>query len=90
MMIPTCFGQASPVWRVTLLQTRLQNWAFGCLVSFDPMFIDLRVAFAALVTRSFVLAANALVRHVMSRAWRGARLAQDITAAATMVAAAGQ
>jgi hypothetical protein len=31
-----------------------------------------------------------VVRHVMGRAWQGARFAQDITAAATMVAAAGR
>jgi hypothetical protein len=43
-----------------------------------------------MVTRSLIQAADALVRHVMGRAWRGARFAEDITAAATMVAAAGR
>ena len=95
MPIPTCFGQAGPVLRAQpsqapSLQTRLQSWAFGWLVSFDPMVVHLRLAVAALVTRSLVEAADALVRHVMSRAWRGARFAQTITAAATMVAAAGR
>jgi hypothetical protein len=52
------------------------------------MVVDLRLALATVVARSLVQAANALVRHLMGRAWRGARFAEDITAAATMVAAA--
>jgi hypothetical protein len=63
-------------------------WAFSRLVSLDLMVVDLRLALATVVARSLVQAANALVRHVMARAWRGARFAEDITAAATMVAAA--
>jgi hypothetical protein len=55
---------------------------------FDFTAVDLRVALATMLTRSLIQAADALVRHVMGRAWRGARLAEDITAAATMVAAA--
>ena len=94
MFNPNCLGQASPILSAPSLQTRLQNWAFGRLasfdrMSFDPMVVDLRIALAALVTRSLVEAADAVVRHVMSRAWRGARFAKTITAAATMVAAAG-
>jgi hypothetical protein len=101
MPIPTCFGQAGPVLRAQSplhtapvqtpsLQVRLQGWAFGRLVAFDPMVVDLRLALAALVTRSLIEVADALVRHVMSRAWRGARFGKTITAAATMVAAAGR
>ena len=90
MFNPNCLGQASPVLRAPSLQTRLQGWAFGRLVSFDLMVVDLRIALAALVTRSLVEAADAVARHVMSRAWRGARFAKTITAAATMVAAAGR
>lgn len=70
---------------------RAQAWsasAFGRLVSLDLMAVDLRFALASVVARPLIQAADALVRHVMGRAWRGARFAEDITAAATMVAAA--
>ncbi|KYG25359.1 hypothetical protein SE92_27665 [Bradyrhizobium sp. AT1] len=84
MIIPTHFGPAIPMLRA-------QAWpvsVFGRLVSLDLMAVDLRFALASVVTRSLTQAADALVRHVMGRAWRGARFAEDITAAATMVAAA--
>lgn len=84
MIIPTHFGPAIPMLRA-------QAWsasAFGRLVSLDLMAVDLRFALASVVTRSLIGAADALARHVMSRARRGARFAEDITAAATMVAAA--
>ena len=87
-MLPTTFSPVSPLWRVHAL---LQTWAFSRLGAFDLMFVvDLRLAIAALIARSLLQAADAVVRHVMGRAWRGARFAQDITAAATMVAAAGR
>ncbi|WP_128928056.1 hypothetical protein [Bradyrhizobium guangxiense] len=85
MIIPTHFGPAVPMLRA-------QAWSasvFGRLVSLDLMAVDLRFALASLAERSLTQAANALVRHIMGRAWRGARFAEDITAAATMVAAAG-
>ena len=85
MIIPTHFGPAGPLWRPQLWHA----WAFGRLVSIDLIVVDLRLALASVVVRSLVQAADALVRHVMGRAWRGARFAEDITAAATMVAAAG-
>ncbi|QDP22372.1 hypothetical protein [Bradyrhizobium cosmicum] len=84
MIIPTHFGSAAPLWRAQLWPAR----ALGRLVSLDLMAADLRFAVASVVARSLVQAADALVRHVMGRAWRGARFAEDITAAATMVAAA--
>ena len=84
MIIPTHFGLAAPLWRAQLWHAR----AFGRLVSLDLMVVDLRLALATMVARFLVQAADALVRHVMGRAWRGARVAEDITAAATMVAAA--
>ncbi|UPK36480.1 hypothetical protein IVB18_03610 [Bradyrhizobium sp. 186] len=91
MIIPTHFGPAGPLWRV---QASLHAWAFNRLVSPDLMAVDLRFALMSVVTRSLVQAGDAMVRHVvrhvMSRAWRGARFAEDITAAATMVAAAGR
>jgi len=85
MITPTHFGTAGPLCRA---QALVQSWALERLVSFDLISVDLRVAFAALVTRSLVQASDAVVRHVMGRAWKGARFAEDITAAATMVAAA--
>ncbi|MBK3660941.1 hypothetical protein JJE66_06715 [Bradyrhizobium diazoefficiens] len=93
MIIPTHFGPAGPLWRAqTSLHTLLYARAFNRLVSFDLTVVDLRIALATMVTRSLVQAADALVRHVvrsfMGRAWRGARFAQHITAAATMLAAA--
>ena len=84
MIIPTHFGPAAPLWRAQMRQA----WALNRLASLDLMAVDLRLALASAVTRSLVQAADALVRHAMGRAWRGARFAEDITAAATMVAAA--
>ncbi|WP_027549570.1 hypothetical protein [Bradyrhizobium sp. Cp5.3] len=91
MIIPTQFGTAVPLWRVQAsLHALLHTWAFGRLASLDLMFVDFRLALASLVTRSLVQVADTLVRHLMGQAWRGARFAKDITAAATMVAAAGR
>ena len=87
MMLPTTFSQAGPLWRVPAL---LQTWTFSRLGAFDLMFVDLRLALLTFVARSLLQAANAVASHVMGRAWQGARFAQDITAAATMVAAAGR
>ena len=89
MIIPTHFGPAVPLWRAQMWQAR--NWqalVLSRLASLDLMAVDLRFALASVVARSLTQAADALVRHVMGRAWRGARFAEDITAAATMVAAA--
>ncbi|SPP98860.1 MULTISPECIES: hypothetical protein [Bradyrhizobium] len=89
MIIPTHFGPAGPLWRSQPFQVQAwQAWAFSRLVSLDFTIVDLRLALGTAVTRSLVHAADALVRHFMGLAWRGARFAEDITAAATMVAAA--
>jgi len=89
MIIPTQFGPAGPLWRAQAsLHASLFAWAFSRLTFFDSTVVDLRIALATTLTRSLIQAADALVRHVMGRAWRGARFAEDITAAATMVAAA--
>jgi hypothetical protein len=95
MIIPTHFGPAGPLWRAQMWQAQFwQGLAFSRLISLDLTAADLRLALATAVTRSLIQAADALVHHVarsfMGRAWRGARFAQDITAAATMVAAAGR
>ncbi|MBR0709007.1 MULTISPECIES: hypothetical protein [Bradyrhizobium] len=84
MIVPTHFGPVVPMLRAQLWSAQ----AFGRLVSLDLMAVDLRFALASVAARSLTQAADALVRHVMGRAWRGARFAEDITAAATMVAAA--
>jgi hypothetical protein len=84
MIIPTHFGPAVPMLRA-------QAWSaavFSRLVSLDLVAVDLRFALASAVIRPLVRVADALVRHLMGRAWRGARFAEDIMAAATMVAAA--
>jgi hypothetical protein len=89
MIIPTHFGPAGPLWRTEApLHVSLYAWAFHRLAFFDLTVLDLRVALATMLTRSLIQAADALARHVMGRAFRGARFAEDITAAATMVAAA--
>lgn len=84
MIIPTHLGLAGPLWRAQMRHAR----AFDRLVSLDLIAVDLRFAFASAVARPLSQAADALVHHLMSRAWRGARFAEDITAAATMMAAA--
>lgn len=89
MIIPTHFGPAGPLWRSQAsLHAPLYTRAFSRLAFFNHTIVDLRIALATMLTRSLVQAANALVRHVMGRAWQGAQFAEDITAAATMVAAA--
>ena len=87
MIIPTLPAAASPLCRAHI---RAQGWLQLRLASFDLMFVDLRVMLVALFARTLVQAANAMVRHVMGRAWRGARFAHDSTVAATMLAAAGR
>jgi len=84
MIIPTHFGPALPTLRAPVWSASV----FSRLVSLDLMVIDLRFARASVVAGSLTRAADALAHHVMARAWRGARFAEDITAAATMVAAA--
>lgn len=66
MIIPTHFGPAIPVLRAQVWSAQ----AFGRLVSLDLMAVDLRFALASVVARSLTQAADALVRHVMGRAWR--------------------
>ena len=89
MIAPTHPGLAGPLCRAQAsLQNSLQTLAFGRLNSLDLMSLDLRLALMTLIARALLQAADALARHVMSRAWQGARFAQGITAAATMVAAA--
>jgi len=85
MITPIHLGLVGPLWRAP---ASLHARVLGRLAFFDFTVVDLRVALATMLTRSLIQAADALVRHVMGRAWQGARFAEDITAAATMVAAA--
>ena len=85
MITPIHLGLAGPLWRA---QASLHARGFGRFMFLELTAVDLRLALATVVARSLIRAADALVRHVMGRAWRGARFAEDITAAATMVAAA--
>jgi len=89
MMILCNFGSFRPVWRA-------QAWAVEHLVSIHCTSGDLRWAIAALALRWFaaleVFAYKqlvALARNVMGRAWQGARFAQGMTDADSMVAAGG-
>ena len=85
MITPIHLGLAGPLWRA---QASLHARGFGRFMFLELTAVDLRLALVTVVARSLIQAADALVRHVMGRAWRGARFAEDITAAATMVAAA--
>jgi hypothetical protein len=85
MITPIHLGLAGPLWRA---QASLHTRVFGRFMFLELTAVDLRLALATMVARSQIQAADALVRHVMGRAWQGARFAEDITAAATMVAAA--
>jgi hypothetical protein len=75
---------------------RAQVWAVERLICLPGSSGDLRWAVAGLALRAFAaLEAVAkrqlicLVRHVMGRAWRGARFASGMTNADSMVAAGG-
>jgi hypothetical protein len=65
-----------------------QAWAFEQLLSLDLSAPDLRLAFAALASRSLRWAGDAMLHRVSRRALSGARFAKDITTAASMLAAA--
>jgi hypothetical protein len=91
MIAPIHLGLAGPLCRAQAsLQSSLKTPGPDHLDGLDLMSVDLRLALVTLIARTVLVAANALVRHLMSRAWRGARFAQGITVAATMVAAAGR
>ncbi|WP_369720726.1 hypothetical protein AB8Z38_26815 [Bradyrhizobium sp. LLZ17] len=86
MIIPTRFGPVGPLWPAQAFDGQTFNfkifrfkafdvnawqaWAFCRLVSADLISIDLRVTLVSVMTRSLVQAMDALVHHVMGRAWR--------------------
>jgi hypothetical protein len=89
MMILCNFGSFRPLWRA-------QAWAVEHLFSTHCTSGDLRWAIAALALRWFAALEAfaekqlvALARNVMGRAWLGARFAQGMADADSMVAAGG-
>jgi hypothetical protein len=75
-------GIGEPLWRV-------QIWACDRMPSLDCASGDPRLAIVALLSQSLNAAGNSIVKNILSRAWRGARFAERLTAADTMVAAGG-
>jgi hypothetical protein len=72
-----------PLWRA-------QVWACDHLSSLDCVAGDPRLAVVTLLTQSLNAAGNSIVENILGRAWRGARFAERLTAADTMVAAGGR
>jgi hypothetical protein len=76
-------------WPIGRVQALMQAWAFESMISLDYAG-DLRWAIVALLSNAVAAAGNALVESILRRASQGARFAQRMTAADTMVAAAGR
>jgi len=68
---------------------RVQIWAWDHLASLDSISGDPRLAIVTLLSQSFNAAGNSIVKNILDRAWRGARFAERLTAADTMVTAGG-
>jgi hypothetical protein len=75
-------GFGEPLWRV-------QTWACDHLASLDSASGDPRLAIVALLSQSLNAAGNSIVKNILGRALRGARFAERLAAADTMVAAGG-
>jgi hypothetical protein len=73
---------SEPLWRA-------QVWACDQLTVLDSASGDPRLAIVAVLSQSLNAAGNSIVKNIVRRAWRGARFAQRMTAADTMVAAGG-
>ena len=76
-------GMSEPLWRV-------QIWACDHLASLDPASGDPRLAIVGLLSQSLSAAGNSIVKNILGSALRGARFAERLTAADTMVAAGGR
>ncbi len=72
------------------LQTRLGAFAFERLMALKLASPDPRSAAIALVSAALTAAGNACYENIAARAHAGARFAQGVTAADTMVAAGGR
>jgi len=68
----------------------LHAWALEHLISSGGAARDFRSAMAALASNLFTAAANTWVKRIACQALKGARFAQRMTAADTMVAAGGR
>lgn len=76
-----------PLWRA---QASVQAWAYERLIMNDCASCDLRWSLVALLSQALQAALNALAENTLRRAYRGARFAQGIAAADTMLAAGGR
>ena len=85
MTILCSLSIGAPLWRVL---ASVQTWALERLIGLDAS--DLRWVIVALLSHSLSAAWNSLVENIAGRAWQGARFAHSMTAADTMVAAAGR
>ena len=74
---------SEPLWRA-------QVWACDHLTSLDSTSGDPRLAILTLLSQSLNAAGNSIVKTIVGRAWRGARFAERLTTADTMVAAGGR
>jgi hypothetical protein len=72
------------------LQTRIGAFAFERLTTLNIASPDPRAAAIALLSAALTAAANAWYENIAARAHAGARFTQRVTAADTMVAAAGR
>ncbi len=72
---------------VHAFQASLRIWAFERVIALDVASCDLRGAIVTLVCRSLIAIANIVFETIAGRALRGARFAERLTAADTMVAA---
>ncbi|MGH6678586.1 MAG: hypothetical protein ACREDL_06555 [Bradyrhizobium sp.] len=80
-------GIGIPLWRV---QALVQAWACERLIMADCTSCDLRWSVITLLSQALKAAVNALAETTLRRAFQGARFAQRITAADTMLAAGGR
>ena len=72
------------------LQASLRIWAVERLIALDLASCDLRFAIVTLLCRSLTAFGNVLFENIAGRALRGARFAEALRAADTMVATAGR
>lgn len=68
----------------------LQAWALGRLFALELTSTDLRWAIIALLCQSMTAIGTILFENIAGRALKGARFAEAMTAADTMVAAGGR
>lgn len=87
MIVPSCLCSGGELPRASL-PTFVPAWALERLAATDFSAPDLRGVVVALLSQSLGAAWDALVRGIGRRAFAGARFADHVTAAASMLAAA--